>query len=336
MWTRVKEGEMYLTANSINKARDVYRSKIGMGLEQAFRNNVRQPHMDTLVNVAGLLGLRGEPNDVLTGLAPHMEAHCTRKKEIWEADSTEDKQVEHTRKLLRSKLIKAWNMLLRPEDRIIKQFRKAMPPSMLPPPPAGAAEAAAALAMAPHAEAPAQPPALPPPAIQALPAPLTLAPPSPNSYLRTHVQPRSNCDKCAVARGPDASVRVDYATEGANAYGRGKGSGARAIARKRACPLRDHAINSSDGVALLEQYEREYGVKLTKKKQKFEDFMRSENSVERLGKPPSHAVSLYTAPRVDAALALEGRSVKLGLKSVDYEKVNHSKPKDWYAGFMII
>ena len=112
--------------------------------------------------------------------------------------------------------------------------------------------------------------------------------------------------------------------------------GGLSIAKKRACPLIDHAINSADGVALLEQYEREHGAKLTKKKQKFEDFMRSEYSVERLGKAPSHAVSLYTAPRVDAELALEGGTVTLSLKSFGYEAANKSKPKDWYAGFMVI
>ena len=58
--------------------------------------------------------------------------------------------------------------------------------------------------------------------------------------------------------------------------------------------------------------------------------------VERLGKSPSHSVSLYREPRVDATLALEGGSVKLNLQSFGYEVANKSKPKDWYAGFVIV
>eukprot|EP00966_Prymnesium_polylepis_P063561 1474443-Prymnesium_polylepis.1 len=58
----------------------------------------------------------------------------------------------------------------------------------------------------------------------------------------------------------------------------------RNISLKRACPLAAHAISATgDGVPLLEQYERDYGVKLTNKKQKFNDFMQNAYSVERLG-----------------------------------------------------
>jgi hypothetical protein len=125
-------------------------------------------------------------------------------------------------------------------------------------------------------------------------------------------------------------VRTDFATDG------GKGR-ARNVSAKRACPLAAHAINSAvDGVALLEQYECDHGAKLTNKKRKFEDFMSSEYSVERLGKSPSYAVSLYKEPRVDAALAVRAGEIKLSLKSSGYELANKSKPKDWYAGFMII
>ena len=179
-----------------------------------------------------------------------------------------------------------------------------------------------------------------PSAVQSAPsaAPLALPPPSHDSHLRCHVLPRPDCAKCAVARDPsDASVRADFATEGSHGGGCGKGRGYRDISKKRACPLAAHAINSKDGVALLEQYERDYGVKLTNKKMKFEEFMRSEHGVERLGKPPSHSVSLYSEPRVDTALAVdEGGSVKLNLQSLGYEVANKSKPKDWYAGFVIV
>ena len=124
-------------------------------------------------------------------------------------------------------------------------------------------------------------------------------------------------------------MRTDFATDG------GKGRD-RNVSAKRACPLAAHAINSAvDGVALLEQYERDHGAKLTNKKRKFEEFMSSEYYVERLGKPPSFAVSLYRA-RVNAALAVQGGGVKLNLNSAGYELVTEARAKDNYMGFMIV
>ena len=160
-------------------------------------------------------------------------------------------------------------------------------------------------------------------------APLALPQPSPTtSYLRRRVRPRLDCAKCEIARGPDPSVRANFAEEG----GRGR---ARNVSAKRACPLAAHAINATDGVELLEQYERDHGVRLTNKKQKFMDFMSSEYNVERLGKRPSFAVSLYRA-RVNAALAVQGGEIKLNLKSSGYEVAEEARSKDNYMGFMII
>ena len=107
------------------------------------------------------------------------------------------------------------------------------------------------------------------------------------------------------------------------------------MSAKRACPLAAHAINATDGVELLEQYERDHGVRLTNKKQKFMDFMSGEYNVERLGKRPSFAVSLYRA-RVNAALAVQGGEIKLNLKSSGYEVAEEARSKDNYMGFMII
>ena len=168
-----------------------------------------------------------------------------------------------------------------------------------------------------------------PPVGQPVPsAPLALPPPSPTSYLRRRVRPRLDCAKCEIARGTDPSVRANFAEEG----GRGR---ARNVSAKRACPLAAHAINATDGVELLEQYERDHGVRLTNKKQKFMDFMSSEYNVERLGKRPSFAVSLYRA-RVNAALAVQGGEIKLNLKSSGYEVAEEARSKDNYMGFMII
>ena len=123
-------------------------------------------------------------------------------------------------------------------------------------------------------------------------------------------------------------MRTNFADEG----GRGR---SRIVSAKRACPLAAHAINDVDGVALLNKYERDYGVKLKKKKQKFQEFMSSEYYVERLGQPPSFCVSLYRV-RVNAALAFHGGGVKLNLNSSGYEVVTEARAKDNYMGFMIV
>eukprot|EP00966_Prymnesium_polylepis_P335290 7390655-Prymnesium_polylepis.1 len=93
--------------------------------------------------------------------------------------------------------------------------------------------------------------AVPPPAAAAPAAAVLLPPPSVDSFLRDHVRPRTGCEKCAVAHGPDPTVRSQFATEG------GKGR-LRDASKKRACPLAEHAISAStDGVPLLDRYERE-------------------------------------------------------------------------------
>eukprot|EP00966_Prymnesium_polylepis_P086188 1994955-Prymnesium_polylepis.1 len=53
-----------------------------------------------------------------------------------------------------------------------------------------------------------------PPQVAATPAPAALPPPSVESFLRDHVRPRAGCEKCAVARGTDPTVRSQFATEG--------------------------------------------------------------------------------------------------------------------------
>ena len=131
-----------------------------------------------------------------------------------------------------------------------------------------------------------------------------------DSYIAKRVRPVGGCDKCEVSRGPDATVREHFCTDG----GMGR---ARDVSRKRACQLRAHAISSAiDGVALLEQYEAECGVKLTNKKQKFEAFMRNVYGVERLGKAPHHKVTLYSQPhRIGCHLGVApGGYVRLTLR----------------------
>lgn len=196
--------------------------------------------------------------------------------------------------------------------------------------------AATPMASAPSASLALIPPAPPPsattPMASAHSAPLAIMPPAPPSldgYLRNHVHPRTDCAKCIVACGADASVRESFASNG------GKGR-ARDVSRKHACPLAAHAISASrDGVTLVEQYERDHGIKLPNKKQKFQESMRNTFGVEPLGKPPSYKVTLYTPPRVDASLALEGGAVKLCLVSFGYEPTSKQGTKDNYMGFTI-
>jgi len=311
---------------SVTQAYNLYKSKVGFKLGGAFHNDVKQPDMESLVEAATCLGLKGEPNDVLKALAPHLQREKTRLNAYWDGDGrTQDKAELHRRELTLDRYTKAYGMLLRPEERIKKQFKKAMlkhAPWMLPPPPAQ-----------PPAPPPAPPPSMPalmPPGSAVVPfvPPPTDPPPPLNTYLSCRVLPRNDCAKCRDARGGDASVREGFTTDA----GRGR---KRKISDIRACPLSAHAINAADGVELLEQYERDYGVKLANKKQKFIDFMRDVYCVGRLGKHPSFAVSLYTPPRVDVGLSLDGGNVKLALTGHGYEVDSNARPKDNFAGFYI-
>jgi hypothetical protein len=319
----------------IRAAYRLYKDKVGMKLAGAFRNDVKQPHMETLVEVATICGFKGTPNDVLTALAPHM----TREKERveryvnWLVKEKIGNDAVHTESLLAKKLEKASNMLLRSEERIKKQFEKAMPKSMLPTPVAVAAPAAPAPALMPPPSATmaitASPPVAAPPTAPLL-ALMPPTPPSVDDYLRDHIRPRADCAKCVVARGPDATVRSLFASEG------GKGR-SRNISAKRACPLAAHAISAPlDGVPLLEKYESDYGVKLTNKRQKFNDFMQNAYGVERLGQAPTYKVTLYTPPHVDASLTLQGGDIKLSLSAFGYEATSEQGTKENYMGFQIV
>jgi hypothetical protein len=185
------------------------------------------------------------------------------------------------------------------------------------PPAAAAAAAAPPLAL------------MPPAAASAAVAP----PPSLNEFLRGRVRPRTDCDKCDIARGPDASVRIDFGNDAKN----------KCASLKRACPLAAHAISlADDGVPLVEEYGRTFNVKVKDgkiiKRRKFRHFMQNEYGVGPLGKDPYHQVTLYNPAGVSADLALEGCEVKLKLKFHAWTCTPTSKgaTKDNYMGFKIV
>ena len=302
-----------------------YQLAVGKKLEDAFKNDVGKPFMPSLVEVAGVCQLHGPPDQVLKALATHLEREIRRadrniKRLVDEDVSKQTTQSENRR---RARLTKAYDMLRLPPPKLQKQFQAIWAP-ILPP-----AAAPATPPEAPHAalHAPPTMPVVtsPPPVVSSTPQP-----PSLDEYLARHIQPRTDCDKCEVARGPDASVRSLFGSEG--------GSGRlRNIALKRACPVATHAISAAvDGVPLLDKYERDYGKKVSSKKQKVCDFMERIYGVERLGQPPSYKVTLYTPPRVGASISLEGGNIKLKLSAFGYEPTTEQGSKDNYMGFAVV
>ena len=161
--------------------------------------------------------------------------------------------------------------------------------------------------------------------------------PSYYDYLNTRIKRRQECTKCWASSDPEQhELRLHFANPSEDGRGRTKD-----VSRKRGCPYASHAINSSGhGVQALEDYEQQYGVILTSKKKKFEEYMRDEKAgkgVERLGKPPHYKVSMYNPIlpwKTKLAVDADGK-VKLNLTPSGYEK-NFPETKNNYGGFMIV
>ena len=322
---------------SLQEAFEAYHRSVLVELEKAFHNSPEQPHYQTLVDVAALCGEQGNPKEILAHLGHHLQQFRRRimQQHQKEYDARPYLQQQRMRRL--NRLEKCVNTLSKPTAGQLKQFTQLMPQSMLPPLPAPALMPPGPMPMAltlsdpmllSHAS-------LTSAVASASSTPLELMPPAPpplNDYLCRRVLPRNDCAKCTVARGQDASVRENFASEG----GRGR---TRDISRKRACPIAAHAIAlAGDGVPLIEEYERAYNEKVggrTTKRQKFQQFMRDQFGVEPLGDPKSYKVTLYTPPRIDASLALDGGSVKLSLTAFGYEPTSTQGTKDNYMGFQI-
>jgi len=280
-----------LAYSSLKAGFAAYKDVLGT-LEDAFHSyrpgGKGAAHYPTLVAVADRLGLEGDPAQVLAQLGNHLEQYklLVEKKGLKRtASPSELLDYDHRVK----RLCGARLFLKMPGRGQVSNFRQLMQPPMLPPPPP-------ALIMPPAA-----PSMLPPPAGPSS-APLVLMPPAtPKAtdaqiydYLRLHILPRSDCAKCVVAR-TDESARLGYGTEARN----------QCPSLKRACCLAAHAFSIADGVALLDRFESENNVTVgdggssgrTIKREKIQEFMRSEHGVEPLGKAPTYKVTLYNAPQ---------------------------------------
>jgi hypothetical protein len=288
--------------DGLNMAYDAYVNTVGIRLSDAFYRD-GYGHLlvdaDSLAKVAVVCELEGP--GALQALEPHLERERARREAT---AKTADMSTAQEWKRTDARLKKAREMLCRPTASLKLRFAESMPSTPLP---------------------------VVTGTVVSMPVATVAAPLALDAYLRKRVVPRSGCAKCTVARGPDTSVRTEFANEGGN--GRSKD-----VTKKRACPLADHAISiASDGVPLLEQYEREYRVRVggrTTKRQKFYDFMACAYGVEPLGPAPSHKVTLYSAPRVATSLeVLDERTVKLDLVAIGHRIVETSK--DNYAGFRV-
>lgn len=280
----------------LRRAYLLYKKHVGQKLAAAFENDVHRPYCLLLREVAAYCGFEGPPSEVLSRLAPHMQREKERVRHHYKFNALAvDKPGAYRQQLVLTRLQKAYSMLRYPGNRLLKQVAKA----------------------GGDAPKPSNPETAPPPSFA--------APPTINEYVRRYIRPRTDCVKCVAARGSDATVRSLFASEG--------GSGrTRNVSMKRACPLQDHAISAAnDGVPILAQYEREFGVNIPMKKRRFVTFMQEEFNVERLGQPPNFQVSLYKAPQVTTSITLSDGNVKLRLVPVGYQPVSRSK--DNYMGF---
>eukprot|EP00966_Prymnesium_polylepis_P007708 176652-Prymnesium_polylepis.1 len=323
----------------VGTAYKLYEANVLIPIHAAFQNNPKQPHMETLVGAAFCCGLHGPADLVLKGLAPHAKCQYDRLFKKWDSsgDSVPKRLVQERRREM-NRAEKAWQMLLRPEERIKKQFEKALSALSLAASPSAEPVPLLLGTTTPALPAPTQlptaPAALAPAPARLVPAPATFdahpSVPPLNAYLHRRVLPRTDCVKCAVARGPDASVRELFAMEG----GIGR---VRNPSLKRACPMASHAISASaDGVPLVEEYELTYGIKVTNKKQKFQGFMQTAFGVQPLGKAPHHKVTLYNPPHVKAHLSTEDGVVKIDLASFGYTTTSEQGSKDNYMGFLVV
>jgi hypothetical protein len=345
---RLQKGAMFLRAaangaypgllNDLRKhgrgAKISESAQIERQLENACtRETVYTLRAPLLFKASVALKLQGLTSQIFQALADLLKQHRSVVSG-WPQGETNEEKKERQQRLVR--IDKAINQLENPKPVVVKEFELMRQGAAVQTEHDNAATAPLALPMAQQQLALAGPSgSAPPPLPLALPAPTQA--PTLYEYCRPHVVPRPDCAKCEVARGLDASVRAEFASDG----GTGK---VRDVSRKRACPLAAHAISAArDGVPLVEQYERDHGVKIAHKKQKFMAFMRDVHGVEPYGPRPSHRVTLYKTVTggagsvgggVGVSLALEGGEVKLDLSSFSYEKASEST--DNYGGFMIV
>ena len=151
-----------------------------------------------------------------------------------------------------------------------------------------------------------------------------------HAFLRAHVHPIEDCEKCVVSR-KDAAARAAFTLEG----GRGRTFDSR---KRRCCSLYEHAVTQQDLVAKLSEYTSQLGngqvMREKQKKQKVAAFMLAEHGVGLIGQQSTDfKVSLLGEPKVGSALRVaQGGRVKVGLscKATVYNNV-----RSVYMGFTL-
>jgi hypothetical protein len=151
-----------------------------------------------------------------------------------------------------------------------------------------------------------------------------------HAFLRAHVHPITDCEKCTGSR-EDSSARAAFTQEG----GRGRSFDAR---KRRCCSLYEHAVTQQDLVSKLSEYTSRHGsgkvMREKQKKQKVAAFMLSEHGVDVLGQQSTDfKVSLLGRTNVVTAVHVaRGGKVNLGMCC---RTAVHNNIKSVFMGFRL-
>lgn len=139
-------------------------------------------------------------------------------------------------------------------------------------------------------------------------------------FLVRRVRPCDDCQRCVVARGPDASVRSAYGKMSECGNGR-----ARDVGRMRACVLANHAVTETELEELVASHQREGALlNMTDRKRSVRSFMAQQFGIEApLGTAPDHRVQLYALNKECCYVKHDGGE-------------NHGHTKRPYMGFEVV
>lgn len=147
--------------------------------------------------------------------------------------------------------------------------------------------------------------------------------------LDRRIVPLDGCERCAAARGPDASVRACYASEFRNCPNN--------VARKRACPFLDHSLGwSRQGKRLADECRVLTGESVTSARRRLLTFMKAKFNVEPLGDERSdYQVTMHKPAGVTVKLACStGGRVSVDLRACG--RTACPKERGVFAGFRVV